>query len=55
MWRTDAGTSDTPTPAATKLTRVAVSDTSSATRGRNPCAAHVSSTASWVTERKCDG
>ena len=40
MWRTDSGTSETPSPAATKLTSVAVSDTSSATRGRKPCAAH---------------
>jgi hypothetical protein len=55
MCRTDSGTSETPSPAATKLTSVDVSDTSSATLGRKPWAAHVSSTASWTTERKCDG
>ena len=48
MWRVDSGTSDTPSPAATKLTSVAVSDTSCATRGRKPWAAQVSSIASWI-------
>jgi hypothetical protein len=55
MWRTDTGTSDTSIPAATKLTSVAVFEASSATRGRNPYAAHVSSMASCRTERKSTG
>src|SRR3954447_20328084 len=47
MLRTDAGTSETPSPAATKLTRVAVSATSWAATGLKPRAAQASSTASW--------
>ena len=55
MLRTDAGTSETPRPAATKLTSVAVSATSCAATGWKPWASHASSTASCTTERKCDG
>src|SRR3954454_17608083 len=47
MLATDAGTSETPSPAATKLTRVAVSATSWAATGLKPRAAQASSTASW--------
>ena len=55
MFCTEAGTSETPSPAATKLTSVAVSATSWAATGSKPCAAQASSTASCTTERKCDG
>jgi hypothetical protein len=52
---TEAGTRATPSPAATKATSVDVSATSCTFAGLNPARWQASNTASYTTDRLCEG